>query len=134
MSAPVVRNLPWGSGKRDITEEDVDKLIKKDSKLLVDTARAFGQYIAKHLSSSHIRNIYGEVKQMEMTEFAFHRFILLKPKLQYAAKRDGSAAARDLAALLTAAIDAVGDNEDHFKRFADFFEAILAYHKAYGGK
>lgn len=134
MNGAIVKDLATDPGVGHITPQDVQKLIQSDSKLLVETAHAFGRHIAKRLSSSHIRNIYGIVKQMEMTKFDFHRLVLLKPKLQYAAKRDGSAEARQLADLLTVAIDAVGDNEAYFKRFADFFEAILAYHKAYGGK
>ena len=35
--------------------------------------------------------------------------------------------------ILTQAIDRVGDDQKKFNRFVDFFEAILAYHKAYGG-
>ena len=36
--------------------------------------------------------------------------------------------------MLTWAINEVGENADHFARFVDFFEAILAYHKAAGGR
>ncbi len=133
MTEPIVKLQRRSGGELGVTLEHVRSLIQKDSKLLVEVADACGNHI-KALSSSHVRNIYGEVKQMEMRGFDFHRLLLLKPKLQYAAKRDGHSRAWDLATLLTAAIDAVGDNEDYFKRFADFFEAILAYHKAYGGK
>jgi CRISPR-associated protein Csm2 len=120
--------------RRDITDTDIERLIASDSKLMVQVAEGFGRHIARDVSSSHIRNIYGSVKQMEMTEFNYHDLVLLKPKIAYAARRDGSTAARELKDILTTAIDAVGDNKDYFQRFADFFEAILAYHKAYGGR
>jgi CRISPR-associated protein Csm2 len=120
--------------RRDITDTDIERLIASDSKLMVQVAEGFGRHIARDVSSSHIRNIYGSVKQMEMTEFNYHDLVLLKPKIAYAARRDGSNAARELKDILTTAIDAVGDNKDYFQRFADFFEAILAYHKAYGGR
>lgn len=50
-----------------------------------------------------------------------------------------------LRAMLEPAIDAVidpgedhnteedGDNQKRFRRFMEYFEALLAYHKAYGG-
>jgi CRISPR/Cas system CSM-associated protein Csm2 small subunit len=36
--------------------------------------------------------------------------------------------------VLSHAIDAVDSDASKFSRFADLFEAILAYHKAAGGK
>jgi CRISPR/Cas system CSM-associated protein Csm2 small subunit len=36
--------------------------------------------------------------------------------------------------VLTWAIDEVGADETKFARFVDFFEAILAYHQAAGGR
>jgi CRISPR-associated protein Csm2 len=119
---------------RDLTDTEIERLIASDSKLMVQVAEGVGKYIARGVSSSHIRNIYGSVKQMEMSGFNYHELVLLKPKIAYAAKRNSSSAADDLKNILTAAIDAVGDDKDRFQRFADFFEAILAYHKAYGGR
>jgi CRISPR-associated protein Csm2 len=101
---------------------------------MVQVAEGFGRHISRDVSSSHIRNIYGTVKQMEMSGFSYHELVMLKPKIAYAARRDGSNAARELKDILTVAIDAVGNNPEHFQRFADFFEAILAYHKAFGGR
>jgi hypothetical protein len=58
--------------RRDITDTDIERLIASDSKLMVQVAEGFGRHIARDVSSSHIRNIYGSVKQMEMTEFNYH--------------------------------------------------------------
>lgn len=134
MPTAILRNLEISGQRRDITDADIKSLIASDSKLMVQVAEAFGRHIARDVSSSHIRNIYGTVKQMEMSGFNYHELILLKPKIAYAAKRDGHRAAEELRDLLTAAIDAVGEAATRFQRFADFFEAILAYHKAYGGR
>lgn len=70
-----------------------------------------------------------------------HRqLMLLKPKLAYQAQRDkenrkGEGVMR-LTEVLTPAIDLVGRerNVQHFHNFVEFFEAILAYHKAAGGR
>lgn len=134
MPRTLVRGVEIEGQRRDITDEHIRRLITDDSKLLVQVADGFGKRIARGVSSSHIRNIYGIVKQMEMSGFNYHEFIRLKAKLAYAAKRDGRREAEELRDVLTAAIDVVGDDADRFQRFADFFEALLAYHKAYGGK
>ena len=62
-----------------------------------------------------------------------HKLLMLKPKLAYAAKRHGGGV-DTLKEVLTQAIDRVGNDQKKFNRFVDFFEAILAYHKAYGGR
>ena len=58
--------------------------------------------------------------------------ILLKAKMAYQGYRTSEV--KGLVDVLTDSIDLVGENRDHFQRFVDFFEAILAYHKAAGGK
>lgn len=66
-------------------------------------------------------------------------FLLLKPKIAYAAKRSGSRGIEDFKVVMDKAHEAVdisGDKETswkHFQNFLDFFESVLAYHKAYGG-
>jgi len=77
------------------------------------------------------------VKRMEISGFDAHEFVLLKPKLAYAAARaarDNERGAQELKDVLTWAIDEVGADETKFARFVDFFEAILAYHQAAGGR
>ncbi|MFQ3610511.1 MAG: type III-A CRISPR-associated protein Csm2 [Fimbriimonadales bacterium] len=89
------------------------------------------------LTTSQIRNIYGMVKKMEMRQGMsdwHHELVMLKPKMAYAAARATGKGAKTLAHVLSTAIDAVGEDREMFKRFVDLFEAILAYHKAAGGK
>jgi CRISPR-associated protein Csm2 len=64
-------------------------------------------------------------------EFQRNDLIMLKPKLAYAAARNRNV--EELKDALTQAINQV-DNHEKFKNFVDFFEAILAYHRAYGGE
>jgi CRISPR-associated protein Csm2 len=59
---------------------------------------------------------------------------MLKPKMAYAAARAQGQGAKILTSVLSHAIDAVGSDASKFPRFVDLFEAILAYHKAAGGK
>jgi len=115
--------------------EQTRQVIRQGGKTLVQMAEGLGQSLQQgHLTTSQIRNIYGTVKQMEMRGFNPGEFVLLKPKLAYAAARADTPGARELKDVLTWAIDEVGDDETKFARFVDFFEAILAYHKAYGGR
>lgn len=103
------------------------------------------------LTNSQIRNVFGEAKRIQMKvvdnpdkwQEEKINFKLLKPKLAYAVGRaDPKNKIKDLRPVLDKAIDAVEDNEvnnnqesvDRLNRFVQFLEAILAYHKAYGGK
>lgn len=120
------------------TQDEIREIVHKGGKKLVDTAERLGPRLNKGgLTTSQIRNIYGMVKQMELRGFdegTAREFVYLKPKLAYAAKRAGKEGAKELRKVLSDAIDEVGTNEQYFANFVDFFEAILAYHVAAGGK
>jgi CRISPR-associated protein Csm2 len=126
-------------------KQEIQTLIQAGGKSLVDKAKAVGEKLAEdRLSTSQIRNVYGMVKQMELNGFKLNKFVMLKPKLAYAAARVTTVPAKFAAArfakVLTLAIDEVMESKsdqeasDKFENFVDFFEAILAYHKAAGGK
>ena len=113
-------------------------------------AEKFGQCLAgklkqggqrySALSTSQIRNVYGEVERMRMKGYDQAAFLLLKPRLTYATQRNSTDGSRDFKEVFLRAIDTVLEAEGkceqqkRFERFADFFEAVLAYHRAYGGK
>lgn len=88
------------------------------------------------LTNSKIRSIFGEIKRIQMAGFENEKpsFYLLRPKVAYAYGRD-----RDVNGLkifkdiFDDAFTYVKD-EKTFLRFCDFMEAILAYHRANGGK
>lgn len=124
-------------------------------KVAVGYADKFGDDLAnaeKPLAASQIRNVFGEVRRIQMkmmdnwqgVDSAAH---LLRPKLAYAAKRasvkvgQGEVHVADkLNAVLSEGLKEVAegkeenDKKQRFQNFADFFEAVLAYHKANGGK
>lgn len=115
----------------------IQQALSGDVNLLVNLAENLGATLQKRgLTTSQIRNVYGMVKKMEMQGYERSKadLILLKPKLAYAAARpQAKQGTKDLKTVLTMAIDAVKD-EGSFERFVSFFEAILAYHRAAGGK
>ena len=109
------------------------RVITAGGETLVKEAAQLGERLARNLTTSQIRNIYGAVKKMQMKgELDTHKLLMLKPKLAYAAKRHGRGV-NTLKDVLTQAIDLVENDRKKFNRFVDFFEAILAYHKFYGG-
>lgn len=91
------------------------------------------------LSTSQIRNIFGEVKRMQISDqFSESKLLLLKPQMAYSAKRANKQGVEELRDLMNLCIETVieaqEDQSDRFENFANFFEAILAYHRAFGGK
>lgn len=125
----------------------IDWIQKEFTKDTIDFAEKFGAYLVKNrLTTSQIRNIYGEVKRIEAKvkddSFGnvFKDFLLLKPKLAYASKRAGTRGIEDFKKVMDKAHLAVVDAPDGkqrveaFRNFTDFFEAVLAYHKASGGR
>lgn len=133
-----MRNNPSGSQDRsqrsgqDRRNYTLDAaVIEQGGDKLIEAAKALGEKLAKNLKTAQIRKVYSAVKKIQMSaEFNRNELIMLKPKLAYAAARNR--AVGDLRDALTQAINHV-DDADTFKNFVDFFEAILAYHKAAGG-
>ncbi len=122
-------------------------IVKGDAERLVVQANELGERLARPLSTNQIRNIFGTVRRIEMnwiedpqseadhqrTRKAKRELILLKPKMAYQARRERGRGVKQLTDVLGEAIDLVEDDRARFQNFVDFFEAILAYHKAHGG-
>lgn len=132
------------------TLEEIRKIIVDgDVQLLVDWADKIGQELAhERLSTNQIRNVFGTVRQIQLrwsrpgdaTETqSFRDAMLLIPKLGYFAEREVQArhgqGMKALQVTLEPALRLVGErgepHHDRFIRFAEFFEAIVAYHKKY---
>lgn len=118
-----------------VSADQVQRAIHEGGRALVELAERVGKQVKNEgLTTNQIRNIYGLVKKMEMKGFSAHELMMLKPKMAYAAARASGRGAQILSKVLSHAIDAVGSDASKFPRFVDLFEAILAYHKAAGGK
>lgn len=112
----------------------------KSAERTVSLSKEIGERCAENgVSTSQIRTIFSKVRQIEMYWPAdkddypagLRDLMLLKPKMAYQTERKKEL--RELTKVLADCIDLVS-NRVQFQRFADFFEAILAYHKAAGGK
>ena len=106
------------------------------NKETVEYSAEFGKYLKNNqLTTSQIRNTYGELKRIQMKGFENEKtaFYLLKPKMAYAVARNGKSGQKKLGDVFNKAFDSI-ENEKHYKNLMDFMEAVLAYHKAEGGK
>ncbi len=108
---------------------------------LITKVEAFGRTLQKKgLSTSQIRQVFTRLKAIEAKGYNQERkieFLMLKPHLAYASGRHTSV--KPLKKIIDWGIDEVVESggEDQigkFKNFCKLFEAILAYHRAHGGK
>lgn len=126
------------------SKDDIQKIIADGNpQVLVEWADRIGVAIARQVTSSQLRNIFGAARQIQMRwdtdrNAAFRDAVLLKPKIGYYAKRERGRGMADLERVLVPALDemAKGSEEERqkrYNRFMDFFEAIVAFHKKHGG-
>jgi len=108
----------------------------------VEEADKIGKELANNkLTTSQIRNIFGEMRRIQMNGYKKEKasFLLLKPKLAYAVKRNENKGTIKFFEVFSAGYDAIDKKNDdtgqkQFENFMKFLEAILAYHKYHGGK
>ena len=133
---------------RLIIAEDTSEAIRA----LTETAEKIGEALANDVTTSQIRNIFGTVRMIEQEVKTLEddkplpirvqrNLQMLRPKLAYqygrVQGRDDDrkkAAMGALTSILSQAIALVGSDVRRFRNFMDFFEAILAYHRRYGGR
>ncbi|MFZ4829179.1 MAG: type III-A CRISPR-associated protein Csm2 [Phototrophicaceae bacterium] len=109
-----------------------------------ECASKLGSELKSKLKTAQIRNIFGKVRQIEMAWLdaedepsSRRELVLLIPKMRYQTERKPEL--ESLAEVLIECINLVEKGQsalparERFQRFVDFFEAILAYHKAAGG-
>jgi len=103
---------------------------------MIEFARRAGEFMAnKKVSSSQIRNVYGEVKRIQMKGFDkdSSSFYLLKPKIAYARGRARGNAVQGIELfekIFDKCFNLVKDTPT-YENFCKLMEAILAYHKEY---
>lgn len=140
-----------GPTARDIEVEvspaslvSIADVIEKGGEDLVNAAENFAKKICdknRGVTTSQVRRVFSAVKKIEMKvqmgdKFQPNELILLKPKLAYAAARAPTTRKANTEKLKQVLIEAIGEVDDNkkFENFVAFFEAILAYHKAFGGE
>lgn len=129
------------------TEAEINQVIADgDPELLVKIADRVGHELAdQRLTTSQIRNVFGTARQIQMRwptdeTRAYREAVLLRPKLAYFAEREkrASRGMETLQQVLDPALKLITEDgkpsQKRYGHFVDLFEAIVAYHKRYGGK
>lgn len=104
---------------------------------MIEFSDEAGKYMADNkLTNSKIRSIYGEIKRIQMGEFKKEKasFFLLRPKVAYAFGREPQNKGLELFKLIFDEVSKHVTDQKSYINFCNFFESILAFHKAYGGK
>ena len=102
---------------------------------VIKWAEDSGRFMAENgLTSSKIRNIYGEIKRIQMGGFDKEKssFYLLRPKVAYAYAREEKSKNEGIK-LFKKLYDRISgdiDSTNEYNNFCGLIEAILAYHKA----
>jgi CRISPR-associated protein Csm2 len=128
--------------KQQQSARDVDYkaiIVDENPDKLVEAARALAED-NKGVSSSQIRGLFTSIRQIQLSwstdpKRAYRQAKLLQPRVAYAADRNSIGTLKDVVDHSIALVS--GSDEERRKRysnFVDFFEAIVAYHKAFGGK
>ena len=137
----------WPGGNSQPRENAIDVFVRNHAfnkqwilspadQTLVDYAEAAGKFMAeKKLTNSKIRSIYGEIKRIQMGTFEKEKssFYLLKPKVAYAMGRDKDNEGLKLFKYVFDQCYSLVVDENTYKNFSHFMEAILAFHRANGG-
>lgn len=96
--------------------------------------------VDKRVSSSFLRNIFGELRRLEAGNFENHlsEFVMLRPKMAYACGRaiERNPKSKDVLDALLEFYKQMASKVKttaHFKNLVSVMEAIVAFHKAFGG-
>lgn len=136
---PDLRSRPQSRGfkrinwRNELKPEWITKSIDEGG---IKFSEKLGDALVKNkLTTSQIRNIYGEMKRIQMKGFnnEITSFLLLLPKIAYASKRKEEIGIKIFKDVFDK-MHSLVKNEKHYENMMNLMEAILAYHKAFGGK
>ncbi len=114
------------------TEDYVTFFLNSDKQKLsqyIDGIKSFVKSVGDNISTSQLRNVFPAIK----TETDYQQLARLRPQLAYISGKADKDEQRKLIYLLDQMIVNI-TSADQLKAFQYFFEAIIAYHKYYGGK
>lgn len=119
---------------------------------IVAWCKSFGQFLSPEgvdqegkapLTTSQLRRFFGEVKRIKMqSTLSASDIAMLVPQLAYAVGRDkkndgkNKTRIKDFYEEMSSAIEAIRPEnlKNDYDNFVQIFEAVVAYHKYYGGK
>ncbi|RMF53300.1 MAG: type III-A CRISPR-associated protein Csm2 [Bacteroidetes bacterium] len=138
------RNPHHGGGKKDPEAERRQQLKrafgddyvtfilnpdKPDYNAYIEKLKAFVSRNVKGITTSQLRNAFSRIKPLKNPK----ELPPLRPNLAYVAARSNSDQMKLLMQLVDDLIPGV-DSSEKLAEFQRFFEAVIAYHKYFGGK
>ncbi|OAG26712.1 type III-A CRISPR-associated protein Csm2 [Thermodesulfatator autotrophicus] len=101
------------------------------SEKVVEIGECLGKVLKeKNVKTTQIRKFLDAVRKIQI-KFDKDNVIMLKPKLAYTVGRHRNL--KPLMQILDPAIDAGAKDRESFKKLVHLIEAIVAYHRFYGG-
>ncbi len=126
---------------KEIDKAFVDFAEKVGKKLATPNDNPIPKKDSDRLTTSQIRNIYGEIKRIELGGYKNNKtsFLLLKPKMQYNAARNKCIGIKLFNEVFDKCYDAVVSTDENnkeiaFKNMCQAMEAIVAFHRGNGGE
>ncbi|MBX3057268.1 MAG: type III-A CRISPR-associated protein Csm2 [Anaerolineae bacterium] len=144
MALKTINPIPKNIMSKIIQEGDAQELVTQADKWGTQFGKKPPNKSESAVSANQIRAIFGTVRRIEMNwptntdgegqSQAKRDFRLLQPKIIYRAAREKAKEFQQFSAIMVDAIDLVladdSQARQRFGHFVDFFEAIMAYHKA----
>lgn len=118
---------------RDAMKEETDR----DGDKLIECAIKIAQIIkGNNVSSSRLRKLYTEARKIALTsgkaKSNAYEINLLRARLAYTAARESGL--KEFQQIMDIALQEVKQPRGKYERFLHLFEAIVAYHRFYGGR
>jgi CRISPR-associated protein Csm2 len=109
--------------------DEILKSEKADYNAYIDKVKDIVKAYKNDISTSQLRNIFFDVRQKKTPSELY----VLRPKLAYAGARAEKKGAKVIMLLFDDLISQT-KTEEEVVEFQNFFEAVIAYHKYFGGR
>jgi CRISPR type III-A-associated protein Csm2 len=123
---------PGAPPQAGVNEGDIEQALRGNAAKAVDIGHKLGRSLKEQgLASSQIRGVLDELQRLQAHDP--NALQMLRAKLAYAAGRHGPAV-RSLQGILDPALRKAASNKAYLPGLKNLLEAIVSYHRFYGGK
>lgn len=104
---------------------------ERDENKFINSLKEFIEKNRSGISTSQLRNIFSKLKKID--DKNYQDIYSVRPKLAYTYGRSDKDGMKKLLVSMDYFIQRI-DTKEKLTMFKNFFEAVIAYHKFYGGK
>ncbi|MBO8161629.1 MAG: type III-A CRISPR-associated protein Csm2 [Thermosipho sp. (in: Bacteria)] len=118
-------------------EQILDPKLDEEGKLLFSYSEELAKYISESVNSNQLRKFFNEVKKIPLDDDKFKyetkKFLaVFLYSIYRSLNRYNEKVLKDFSESIKNMVLVISEsNKDALKRFKDFFEALVAYHKFY---